>query len=61
MGGNPVCKGGIGKAEDAKLPDAGISPKQSYKRECQETFFTVGSVPTLFGLGIQPNRLNVHS
>jgi hypothetical protein len=23
-----VCKGGTGKAEDAKLPDAGISLKQ---------------------------------
>jgi hypothetical protein len=23
------CKGGTGKAEDAKLPDAGISLKQS--------------------------------
>jgi integrase len=33
----------------------------SYKRECQETFFSVGSVPKLFCLGIQPNRLNVHS
>src|SRR5260370_40312364 len=33
----------------------------SYKRECQETFFPVGSMPTLFCLGIQPNRLNVHS
>jgi hypothetical protein len=29
MGGNPmVCKGGTGKAEAAKLPDAGISLKQ---------------------------------
>jgi hypothetical protein len=35
--------------------------KTSYKKECQETFFSVGSVPTLFCLGIQPNRLNVHS
>jgi hypothetical protein len=26
---------------------------KSYKRECQETFFSVGSVPTLFCLGIQ--------
>jgi hypothetical protein len=33
----------------------------SYKKECQETFFSAGSVPTLFCLGIQPNRLNVHS
>jgi hypothetical protein len=29
MGGNPmVCKGGTGKAEAAKLQDAGISLKQ---------------------------------
>jgi hypothetical protein len=27
MGGTPWCKGGTGKAEDAKLPDAGISQK----------------------------------
>src|SRR5260370_863982 len=33
----------------------------SYKRECQRTFFPVGSMPTLFCLGIHPNRLNVHS
>src|SRR3981081_1662832 len=33
---------------------------KSYKRKCQETYLAVGSVPTLFGLGIQPNRLNVH-
>ena len=33
----------------------------SYKRECQETFLSVGSVPILFCLGIQPNLLNVHS
>jgi len=31
------------------------------KRECQETFLSVGSVPILFCLGIQPNWLNVHS
>ncbi len=36
-------------------------PEKSYKRECQETFFSVGSVPTLFCLGIQPNCLNVVS
>ena len=46
--GTQRCEGGTGKAEAAKLPDAGISLKQSYKRECQETFFPVGSVPTLF-------------
>ncbi len=33
----------------------------SYKRECQETFFPFGSVPTRCGLGIQPNCLNVPS
>jgi hypothetical protein len=36
-------------------------PEKSYKRECQETYLPVGSVPTLFCFGIQPNRLNVHS
>ena len=33
----------------------------SYKKECQETFFSLGSVPTRCCLGIQPNCLNVHS
>jgi hypothetical protein len=28
MGGNPMVKGGTGKAEAAKLQDAGISLKQ---------------------------------
>jgi hypothetical protein len=32
MGGNPWCKGGTGKAEAAKLQDAGISPKQWPKK-----------------------------
>jgi hypothetical protein len=36
-------------------------PEESYKRKCQETYLSVGSVPTLFCFGIQPNRLNVHS
>ena len=36
-------------------------PEKSYKRECQETFLSVGSMPTLFCLGIQPNCLIVHS
>jgi hypothetical protein len=35
-------------------------PDKSYKRECQETTLSVGSVPILFCLGIQPNWLNVH-
>ena len=43
--------------QGAKLPD----PEKSYKRKCQETYLSVGSVPTLFCFGIQPNRLNVHS
>jgi hypothetical protein len=34
--------------------------KTSYKRECQDKYFPIGSVPTLFCLGIQPNPLNVH-
>ena len=53
--GTQWCKGGTGKAEDAKLPDAGISPKQSYIRECQEKYLPLGSVPTDFSLGIQPD------
>ena len=36
-------------------------PEKSYKRECQETYLTVGSLPTRFCLGIQPNRLRVHA
>ncbi len=32
MGGTQWCKGGTGKAEDAKLPDAGISLKQWPKK-----------------------------
>ena len=35
--------------------------EMSYKKECQETFFSLGSVPTRCCLGIQPNCLNVHS
>jgi hypothetical protein len=42
------------------MPDKRL-PDRSYKRECQETYFAVGSVPTLFCLGIQPNRLNVRA
>jgi len=53
--GTQWCKGGTGKAEDAKLPDAGISLKQSYIRECQEKHLSLGSVPRYFSLGIQPN------
>jgi len=49
-----VCTGGTGKAEAAKLPDAGISLKQSYIRECQEKQLPLGSVPKDFSLGIQP-------
>ena len=36
-------------------------PDRSYKRKCQETYLSVGSVPTLFCFGIQPNRLNMHA
>jgi hypothetical protein len=42
-------------------PHRHVHSEMSYKRECQETFFSVGSVPTPFCLGIQPNRLNMHS
>jgi hypothetical protein len=49
------CLGGTGKAEDAKLPGAGIIPKPSYIRECQEKYLPLGSVPTDFSLGIQPD------
>jgi hypothetical protein len=34
-------------------------PSMSYKSECQEKYLPAGPVPTLFCLGIQPNRLNV--
>jgi len=49
--------GGTGKAEDEKLPGAGIIPKQSYIRECQEKHPPLGSVPKdfSFSLGTQPN------
>jgi hypothetical protein len=47
--------GGTAKAEDAKLPGAGIIPKQSYIRECQEKHLPLGSVPKQFSIGIQPN------
>ena len=33
--------------------------KKFLERECQETVLSVGSVPILFCLGIQPNCLNV--
>src|SRR5713226_3262533 len=52
--------GGTGKAEDAKLPGAGIIPKLSYIRECQEKHLPLGSVPRYFSLGIQPKWLDVH-
>src|SRR6266849_2328648 len=41
------------------MPDKRL-PEKSYIRECQETSLSVGSVPILFCLGIQPNWLNVH-
>ena len=50
-----AVEGGTGKAEAAKLQDAGISLKQSYIRECQEKYLPLGSVPTDFSLGIQPD------
>jgi len=43
------------KAEHAKLLGAGIGPKPSYIRECQEKHLPLGSVPKDFSLGIQPN------
>ncbi len=36
-------------------------PVTSYKRECQDKYFPLGSMPVLFCLGIQPNCLNVVS
>ena len=36
-------------------------PEKSYKRECQQENLSVGSMPVVFSLGIQPNCLNVHS
>jgi hypothetical protein len=44
MGGTHRVKGGTGKAEDAKLPDAGISPKQCPgKRMAEKERLTVPS------------------
>jgi hypothetical protein len=43
------------------MPGKSNHRTKSYKRKCQETDLAVGSVPTLFCLGIQPNRLNVHA
>jgi hypothetical protein len=54
MGGTHAVWRGTGKAEAAKLQDAGISLKQSYIRECQEKHLPLGSVPRQFSLGIQP-------
>jgi hypothetical protein len=54
-GMGPRLSGGAVKAEDAKLPGAGSSPKPSYIRECQEKYLPLGSVPTDFSLGIQPD------
>jgi len=36
----------------AKLPDAGISLKQSYIRECQEKHLPLGSVPKDFSFSL---------
>jgi hypothetical protein len=52
---------GNGAHYAAVRPDRDSQPEKSYKRECQETYFTIGSVPILFCFGIQPNRRNVHS
>ena len=35
-------KGGAGKAEAAKLPDAGISPKQCPENERQKKYSSIG-------------------
>ena len=54
--GRDLCRsGGTGKAEAAKLLGPGIGPKLSYIRECQEKHLPLGSVPTDFSLGIQPD------
>src|SRR6266852_6933544 len=50
--------GGTGKAEDAKLQGAGIIPKPSYIRECQEKHLHLGSVPRYISIGIQPKWLD---
>jgi len=56
--------GTFGGALEARQIDASngkLIADVTYKRKCQETYLSVGSVPTLFCFGIQPNRLNVHS
>jgi hypothetical protein len=35
--------------------------EMSYKKECQEKDLSLGSMPPIFCLGIQPNCLNVNS
>jgi len=35
--------------------------EKSYKRKCQDKYFSYGSMPVLFCLGIQPKCLNVVS
>jgi hypothetical protein len=34
---------------------------KSYKGKCPGKYFPFGSMPVLFCVGIEPNRLNVHS
>jgi hypothetical protein len=54
--GTNAVEGGTGKVEAAKVPGAGIMPKPSYIRECQEKHLPLGPVPKdfSFSLGIQP-------
>ena len=43
-----------------EAPNA-VPVNASYKSECQETFLSADSVPTLFVSTFSPIRLNVHS
>jgi hypothetical protein len=55
-----VCREVLGSLGTYSGDDE-IVPEKSYIRECQETSLSIGSVPILFCLGIQPNWLKVHS
>jgi hypothetical protein len=52
--GTQWCKGGTGKAEDAKLPDAGISPKQCPKKMSGRKNAGLPESTTI-GVGGRPN------
>ena len=51
MGGTHGAGGGTGKAEDAKLPDAGISPSSAQENEWQKKVGVLDSVRIIRGPG----------